>query len=114
MHLCILLSNTFNNLSSVFDGVEVSDAYVSTGLRSTLVISVLVLLDIKCDFRCFLSPCKHLFSHPQYLYQFSSFDAFMSRVTHRTCDRFTALNNRRSTVGVGNNSLTLTMDLNIL
>jgi hypothetical protein len=29
MHLSILLSNTLNNLSSVFDSVQVSDAHVS-------------------------------------------------------------------------------------
>jgi hypothetical protein len=33
MHLNILLSDTLNNLSSVFDIVQVSDAYVSTGLK---------------------------------------------------------------------------------
>jgi hypothetical protein len=58
MHLSILLSNTLNNLSSVFDSVQVSDAYVSTGVTSTLYLNVLVFLDIKCDFRCFLSPRK--------------------------------------------------------
>jgi hypothetical protein len=42
MHLSFLLSNTLNDLSSVFDSVQVSDAYVSTGLmsRPTLYISV--------------------------------------------------------------------------
>jgi hypothetical protein len=42
LRLSILLSNTLNNLSSVFDSVQVSDAYVSTGLTSTLYINVLV------------------------------------------------------------------------
>jgi hypothetical protein len=34
-------------MASVFDSVQVSDAYVSTGLMNTLYISVLVFLDIK-------------------------------------------------------------------
>jgi hypothetical protein len=58
MRVSILLSNTLNDLSLVFDSVHVSDAYVSTGLTSTLYINVLIFLDIKCDFRYFLSPWK--------------------------------------------------------
>jgi hypothetical protein len=60
IHLSILLSNTLNNLSSAFDSVQVSDVYVSTGLTGTLYISVLVFLNIKCDFRCFLSHSEYL------------------------------------------------------
>jgi hypothetical protein len=35
MHLSILLSNTLNNLSSVFDSVQISGTYVSTGQVNT-------------------------------------------------------------------------------
>jgi hypothetical protein len=62
MHLSIFLSNTLNNLSSVFDSVQVSDAYVSTGLTSTSYVNVLVFPGIKCDFTCFLRPWKQLFA----------------------------------------------------
>jgi hypothetical protein len=51
-----------NNHSSVFESAQVSDAHVSTGLTSTLYISFLVFLDIKCDFWCFLSPWKYFFA----------------------------------------------------
>jgi hypothetical protein len=50
-------------LVSVLDSVQVLDVYVSTSLTGTLHINVLVLVDIKCDFRCCLSAWKHLFAY---------------------------------------------------
>ena len=38
----------------ILDRVHVSDAYVSTGLMSTLYINVLVFFEVKWDLRCFL------------------------------------------------------------
>jgi hypothetical protein len=66
-HFTSLLQNaseypSFKYTSSVSDSVQVSEAYVSIGLTSILIISVLVSLDIKCYFRCFLNPSKHLFA----------------------------------------------------
>jgi hypothetical protein len=45
MHLRILLSNEHRNLSSIFFNVQVSDAYIITGLTDVFYISSLVFLD---------------------------------------------------------------------
>jgi hypothetical protein len=65
--MSILLSNTLNNLLSIFDSVQISDTYVSTGLMTTLYINVLDFLDIKCVFRGFLSPWKCQFAEDMFL-----------------------------------------------
>jgi len=50
------LSNRLNHRSFILDRVHVSEAYVSTGLISTLYINILVFFEVKWDLRCFLSP----------------------------------------------------------
>jgi hypothetical protein len=44
MHLRILLSNEHRDLSSVFVNVQVSEAYIITGLTNVLYISSFVFL----------------------------------------------------------------------
>jgi len=48
--------------SFVLDKVHVSEAYVSTGLISTLYTNILVLFEVRWDLICFFKPWKHLFA----------------------------------------------------
>jgi hypothetical protein len=52
---------------SIFNSVQISDAYVSTSLTTTLYINILDFLDIKCVFRGFPSPWKCQFAEDMFL-----------------------------------------------
>jgi hypothetical protein len=54
--LRIFLPNSPSALSSAFVSVQVSEAYVATGLTRTLYNVVFVFLEISLDLKCFLSP----------------------------------------------------------
>ena len=47
IHLSTSVSNRLNIRSSVFHTVQISEAYVSTGLMSTLYINIFVFLEVE-------------------------------------------------------------------
>jgi hypothetical protein len=56
MHLRTLLWNEHRDLSSIFVNVQVSEAYIITGLTNVLYISSFVFHDTNWDHKVFLRP----------------------------------------------------------